>query len=176
MPLETNHTHTHTQVWDGFDPKTFAAHCSNNRTIGTPCVSKTRKSCRFHVYAIHIILNNQTKRNSRSDLHITNKALINQKCYGLLLTRVFHIIMSLVHQFSKYIHPVDFFRAPPWSSASVLDHRYLKVVSSLTSLHYLWRSLGPFSLPCVRVAVKHQSSSYTSIQQTSVLPFYFHPT
>jgi len=25
---------------------------------------------------------------------------------------------------------------------------YLKVVSSLTSLHYLWRSLGPFSLPC----------------------------
>ena len=44
---------------------------------------------------------------------------------------------------------------------SVLDHRsladtrvrisawaYLKGVSSLSSLHYLWRSLGPFSLPC----------------------------
>ena len=27
---------------------------------------------------------------------------------------------------------------------------YLKGVSSLTSLHYLWRSLGPFSLPCVQ--------------------------
>ena len=27
---------------------------------------------------------------------------------------------------------------------------YLKVVSSLTSPHYLWRSLGPFSLPCAQ--------------------------
>jgi len=26
----------------------------------------------------------------------------------------------------------------------------LKVVSSLTSLHYLWWSLGPFSLPCAQ--------------------------
>ena len=31
---------------------------------------------------------------------------------------------------------------PAWS--------YLKVVSSLTSLHYLWTSLGPFSLPCAQ--------------------------
>jgi len=27
---------------------------------------------------------------------------------------------------------------------------YLKVVSSLTSFHYLWRLLGPFSLPCAQ--------------------------
>jgi len=27
---------------------------------------------------------------------------------------------------------------------------YLKGVSSLTSLHYLWRSLGPFSLSCAQ--------------------------
>ena len=49
-------------------------------------------------------------------------------------------------------------RASPWSNGSVLDHRsltlfrisawaYLKGVSSLNSLHYLCRSLGPFSLP-----------------------------
>ena len=40
---------------------------------------------------------------------------------------------------------------------SNLGWAYLKVVSSFTSPHYLWRSLGPFSLP--KVAVKHQSSS-----------------
>jgi len=34
---------------------------------------------------------------------------------------------------------------------------YLKGVSSLISLHYLWRSLGALSLP---YAVKHQLSSY----------------
>jgi hypothetical protein len=28
---------------------------------------------------------------------------------------------------------------------------YLKFVSSLTSPHYLWRSLGPFSLPCTQM-------------------------
>jgi len=27
---------------------------------------------------------------------------------------------------------------------------YLKVVSSFTSPHYIWRSLGPFSLPCAQ--------------------------
>ena len=50
---------------------------------------------------------------------------------------------------------------PPWSSDSVLDHRSLpppssnlnlgvKIVSSLTSPHYIWRSFGPFSLPCAQ--------------------------
>ena len=27
---------------------------------------------------------------------------------------------------------------------------YLKVASSMTSIHYLWRSLSPFSLPCAQ--------------------------
>jgi len=53
--------------------------------------------------------------------------------------------------------------APPWSSSSVLVKPHititcvpimawadLKVVSSLTLLHYLRKSLDPFSLPCVR--------------------------
>jgi len=36
---------------------------------------------------------------------------------------------------------------------------YLKVVSSLTLLHYLWRLLGPFNLACeTNVAVKYKSS------------------
>ena len=47
-------------------------------------------------------------------------------------------------------------------TGSMLDHislppevesrwwAYLKGVSSLTSLHYLWRSPGPFSLPCAQ--------------------------
>ena len=58
---------------------------------------------------------------------------------------------------------------PPLSSGSVLDHRSLlpvfesqrglKVVSSLTSPHYPWRSLGPFSLPCAKVTIKHQFQS-----------------
>ena len=51
---------------------------------------------------------------------------------------------------------------PPRSSGSVLDHRSLppvfatrrwhvrKVISSFTSSHYLWRSLGPISLPCAQ--------------------------
>ena len=45
----------------------------------------------------------------------------------------------------------------PWSSGSVLDHRLLpagvgvKVVSSLTSFLYLWRSLGPFTIPCTQM-------------------------
>ena len=37
---------------------------------------------------------------------------------------------------------------------------YPKSVTSLTSIHYIWRSLGPFSLPCVqKYPTKHQSSS-----------------
>ena len=56
---------------------------------------------------------------------------------------------------------------------SALDHRslppvfesrrgaYLKGVSSLTSLHYVWRSLGPFSLYHV-----HRSGRKTSINQS----------
>ena len=51
---------------------------------------------------------------------------------------------------------------PPWSSGSALNHRslppvfetsmwaYLKVVSCLTSLYYLWRSINPFSLSCAQ--------------------------
>ena len=51
---------------------------------------------------------------------------------------------------------------PPWSSWQRIGPQitttwvrisvwaYLKGVSSLTSLHYLWRSLDPFSLPCAR--------------------------
>ena len=42
---------------------------------------------------------------------------------------------------------------------------YLKGVSSLTSLHYIWRSLDPFSLPCVQKwpqNIINQSSSSLS--------------
>ena len=35
----------------------------------------------------------------------------------------------------------------------ILAWSYLKVVSSLTSLHYLWRLLSPFSLPCAIIII-----------------------
>jgi len=41
---------------------------------------------------------------------------------------------------------------PCWDSTQVRISAwaYLKAVSSLTSLHYLWPALGPFSLPCAQ--------------------------
>ena len=80
-------------------------------------------------------------------------------------------------------------RAHPWSNGSVLDHRslpprvrisalaYLKGVSSLTSLHYLWRSLDPFSLPCTQKwpwnINYHHTHTHTSLNWCilSVYPF-----
>ena len=48
---------------------------------------------------------------------------------------------------------------------SNLSWAYLKVVSSVTLLHYLWRLFGPFNLACeTNVAVKYKSliiSQYT---------------
>ena len=44
--------------------------------------------------------------------------------------------------------------------SNLLAWAYLKVVSSLTSLHHLWRSLGPFNLPC---AQKWRKTSIISI-------------
>jgi len=37
-----------------------------------------------------------------------------------------------------------------YPSRSVTSQPYLTGVSSLTLLHYLWRMLGPFSLPCAQ--------------------------
>ena len=54
----------------------------------------------------------------------------------------------------------------PWKSANTTSRvristwAYPKGVSSLTSFHYIWKSLGPFSLPCAQTwpsNINHQS-------------------
>jgi len=51
---------------------------------------------------------------------------------------------------------LTFLGVPPWSNSSVLDHRSLPTVFESRRghiwrlFHYLWRLLGPFSLPCVQ--------------------------
>ena len=64
-----------------------------------------------------------------------------------------------------------------------LDHRslppefesrrlsYLKGVSSLTSLNYLWRSLGPFSLPCAQSSRKTSIVIIISIKRNNLVPY-----
>jgi len=46
----------------------------------------------------------------------------------------------------------------PWITTTwvrISAWAYLKVVSSLISLHYIWRSLGSFSLPCAQKGPKN---------------------
>ena len=49
-------------------------------------------------------------------------------------------------------HVVTFVNLNPWNNQCfyTLGYSSPAMVSSLTSPHYFWRSLGPFSLPCAQ--------------------------
>ena len=58
--------------------------------------------------------------------------------------------MTTLNLTTEYAHIRNLIIMQGRLHVQILALAYLKVVSSLTSLHHLWRSLGPFNLPCAQ--------------------------
>ena len=103
----------------------------------------------------------------------------NDRLMYVMHTQVL-LFFRLIHHLSYYVSVLSLtrlgsvllsneMRVPPWSNfyhvgshitttwVQISAWAYLKGVSYLTSLHYLWGLLSPFSL--AKWAIKHQSSS-----------------
>jgi len=121
---------------------------SRESTKNTKKSTRRRKRREKWLLLVHRVVAKQTPKTVIAVIQILKNLLQKGNNNKSLISNPHYLMLFACHDT----------RAPPWSNwwhvgSQITTTRvwislwtYLKGVSSLTSLHYLWRSLNPFSL------------------------------
>jgi len=172
----------------------LSAYC--NSFVGLPPKCRVSVCITISLMSIHtvVLLSSKFDTGKSWNLRCQNVyELWNARFLGLSLSdwisnfSTHHVWSSIAHHLSIvqcWHFTVWKHGAPAWSSwyhigpqitttwVWISTWAYLKGVSSLTLLHYLWRSLDPFSLPCAQkwpriiIIINHCIKTYSETLKT----------